>query len=202
MKKMIALSISLFFLSTQIFPQDVLSKNEEKQFKEIYKFVLDNYFDSTNSFILIDTTENLNISKIEFKKYFIASSEIGDPFLNRLDSSWLRFFLEIEQLKTPLRRFRLPNFSSTHSIRVVSKDSLKAAFNSDPLPWTGFWKTFGWANGWLELSDIILSKSKDKAIIEINHTKGELNGNGFIILIERMKNNKWIIIKRISTWIS
>ncbi len=91
-----------------------------------------------------------------------------------------------------------------HKLKTIAKvyaaALIRLAFRTNINGWHGFLNVFGWAYGYFELSDVLLSKNKRKAIVEINHHI-ERSGAGCIFLLEK-KKRKWIVGNWMQTWIA
>ncbi len=172
-------------------------KHKLKTIAKVYAAALNEpYFASEPKyFILIDSAVNKVITRTDYHSYmeqFSNPARKGHPAKLFLDSSWLGFLKQVDIKRKLLTSFLLPKINSIHSIRAVKRDSIRLAFRTNINGWHGFLNVFGWAYGYFELSDVLLSKNKRKAIVEINHHI-ERSGAGCIFLLEK-KKRKWILV--------
>ncbi len=180
-------------------------KHQLKTIAKVYAGALnDRYFAAEPKyFIVIDSTVNKAITRTDYHGYmeqFYIPARKGYPAKLLIDSSWLGFLKEADIKRKSLTTFLLPKINSIHSIRVIRRDSMRFFFKINVNTWTGFRNIFGWAQGYIELSDVILSKNKKKAIVEINQLRDSKSGGGVIFLLERRKR-KWIVVNSMQTWI-
>lgn len=180
------------------------TKKELKLFKEIYRTTINYHFRYKIKpfyFVLPNETVNKELPKIDFAEY--KENARGNSMDFTSDSAWIEFFKEADEKRKTLIRYTLPEIDSLDSIavRFTTKDSLDTVMSNGGF-WGTFQKTYGWAKGYLELSNVILSKKKDKAIIEINHHGGNDIGVGMLYLLKKDKNGKWTVVGGFNLWVA
>ncbi len=197
------LVILLLLCPLVIFAQ---GKQKLKTIVKVYSAALsDSYFATEPKYIiLIDSTFNKAITYTDYQTYmeqFSNPARKGYPAKLLIDSSWLGFLEEVDIKRKLLTSFVLPKINSIHGIRVIKKDSMRLAFKINANTWTDYRNIFGSAYGYVQISDVILSKNKKKAIVEINLLHDSKSGGGTIFLLERRKR-KWIVVNSMQTWIA
>lgn len=124
---------------------------------------------------------------------------LEDP---NLDSNWLNFIKNADKAKAVLTTIKLNEINSVHTIRLMVRDTFLKAQRENNEVGMGIISPYGWVDGWMTMSTPILSRNKDKAIIEISYVRGELDGNGGVLFLEKRKDDEWIVIQHLRTWIS
>ena len=196
-----ALAILFAFVSLQMTGQ---TKKELKIFKEVYSATLNDYETKPSNFILVNNSVNKKINETDYTTYmdyFSIAARKGHPAKFLLDSSWTSFFKDVEVKRKLLSSFVLPKINSIHYIRTVGRDSISKAFRNDAFNWSSFYNTFGNVKGWIELSNVMLSTNKKKALVELNYQGDSKTGVGYIYFLEK-KGKKWIVVNSMQTWIS
>jgi hypothetical protein len=192
--------IILLCLYSGLLSQVIPSKKELIIYHKIYGIAIDSFLNSKPTFLfLVNSTDNKRIRQFDFKELvdYLSRSKYS-----KLDSSWIDILKECEVRKHSFQSFSLDKIKSTHSIKLINRDTLFTILNDQYRPGNDLIKKYGWINGWMTVSNIFLSKNKNKAIVEISHTKSLQNGHGAILLLEKRKKGKWIVIEKWRTWVA
>jgi hypothetical protein len=67
--------------------------------------------------------------------------------------------------------------------------------------WFGFHRRFPGSAGWIIFSRIGLSKDLSQALVAVSSVRGELDGSGLLVLLEK-ERGVWRIRTRRTTWVS
>ena len=180
------------------------TKKDFKLFEKIYSAILDDFKENPTNFVIVDSTTNNAIDKTDYStymSYFSVPARKGYSAEFILDSSWIHFLKEVEVKRQGLMPFPLPKIKSIHSLKKVKRNTISNALKSNANSWTGFYNTFANTKGWIELSNVILSKNRDKAIVELNHHGDSRTGAGNIYFLEKRKQ-KWVVVNSMQTWIA
>jgi len=200
MVKRVAVIFVILFISSTTFSQKVISQKEVTEYLKIYGIALNNFLNFEPShFVLIDNTDNQEIQAFNFLESLDYLTRLEDP---NLDSNWLNFIKDADRAKAVLPTIKLKEINSVHTIRLLVRDTfLKFQRESNEVG-MGIISPYGWVDGWMTISTPIISKNKDKAIIEISYVRDELDGYGGVLFLEKRKDGEWIVIQHLRTWIS
>ena len=200
MCKKIILVINFLGICSGLFSQNTPTKKELKFYHEIYGIAIDSFLNTKPTFFfLVDSPDNRRIKDFNFTELV---DDLSRTKYTNLNSDWLDFLKECDNRKFFLQSFSLKPIKSIHSIKLTNKDTLFKILSEQYKPGNDLMNKYGWINGWMTISNVILSKKKNKAIVEISHTISSLNGQGAILLLQKGKKGKWIVIEKWRTWIA
>lgn len=93
-------------------------------------------------------------------------------------------------------------FDKSLDIVLISKEKIAELFNSEENGWAKFYANFPNAKGIIELSKIAFNYDKTKAIVSYGASfdRGK-GGVGYYILLNKV-DNKWVIAKKVMSWIA
>lgn len=192
-KKYFSLTVALFFCLS-LLSQEIFSKKDLKSLSYLYGIAVDSFVEKRPShFVLIDSSDNAAFKEVNLSGF--ANDSL-------LDSSWTNFLIQSDLKKTTLQTIKIDKIKTIHTVRYMNKDTILKIQRLNHDVGRGIVPPYGWIDGVMTVSTPILSTKKDKAIIEISYTRDELDGNGGVILLEKRKDGKWIVIRYIKTWIS
>ena len=182
------------------FAQNAPTKRKLSSFKKIYSSAISFYYGSKPAnIVLTDSTVNRYVAETSYndiadnldKRNVIFNGSV------KLDASWVSVLRKADKKKNNLKNYKLPDIKLNNwGIRLVSKDSIRLSMQD--MGMEGFRKVFQ-VGDYIELSSIILIKNK--AILELSRFNNELNAEGKIFFLKKIKK-KWVVVSFINTWVS
>ncbi len=153
-------------------------------------------------FILIDSIRNKEITTADYSLFKKKEWHFSESF--RKDSLWWNFLTDFSKMNKSLENGKLPSINSTDSIgiRMLSKYEMSTQLNPASGIWYEFQRVYSWADGYMELSDIIMSNTGNKAILELNYHQDSQSGYGQILFLEMNESNCWFVVASFGTWMS
>lgn len=199
MKKIVFIGVLLAAIHSPLcgIGQSTLTKKQ----KRAYSCAIEYVKGSSKSVIVIDSTNNGEFSRFLLSQFVKTSKDTINLLFDPMNESWMSFLNTVDDRRHILVTINLTSIEQLPQIRVINRDVFFRSLSSSRSPWTAMKTNYGDANGWIELSDILFSKNKKKAIIAIRHTKGELDAASYYLLLER-KQRRWQIMRRINISVS
>ena len=88
---------------------------------------------------------------------------------------------------------------------LIASSRLRADEGSMGPPDAAYWKEFHLrypgSSGWIQLSNVGLSPTRDHALLQAGETRGLMSGAGYWVLLRR-EGGRWSIVQRVKRWIS
>ena len=140
------------------------------------------------------------IKMTNIRDYLIIEN---NKYIIGLDTLFIKLHYLIDSLSYNKKKLSKSFFFETKVI-FTNKPKRKqfGFFNVDIMKfWERFYKKHPNSFGIFEVSDIVFSKDKKKAILYIGYQRRSLNGYGAVYLLIK-ENDKWKIIKKRGIWIS
>jgi len=191
MYKRTALLLIMLCMFYVMLSQKSTSKKELDLYNKIYGIAIDSFLSSKPLHVfLIDRTYNRHIQEFNFSQQ-----------LDKFDSDWIVFLKDADIRKSALPTLKLRQTKSIHTIRLLNSDTLLKIQAEKYQVGKGIEDRFGWIDGWVTISTPIISRNKDKAIVEINYTRDIKDGHGGMLFLEK-KNGNWIIVRYVQTWVA
>lgn len=118
--------------------------------------------------------------------------------LIRRDSSWIKLIHLFNQRSGEISRIKKGDLAfKDFDIKLITNRSIQNRFKREN-GWESFYRTFSSANGLYRVSSPVVYKNK--AMLYLSHSKGPLNGVGYIIFLE--EKTRWEVSHRIELWVS
>ena len=166
--------LTMMFLAFNLLSQVSTSKQEQKLCHKIYGIAIDSFLTSKPLHVfLIDSTDNRHIQEFNFSEQ-----------LDKFDSDWIVFLKDADIRKSALPKLKLKQTKSIHTIRLINSDTLFRIQAEKYQIGKGIEERFGWVDGWMTISTPIVSRNKDKAIVEISYTRDIKDGHGGMLFLD------------------
>jgi hypothetical protein len=201
MRSKIDVVILFVCCSAYAFAQSPKLKASDDLRKAVYSALMDSFCkEKTWAYSMEDSTRNHYIFEWPPPRYteHFDNSWMAKPTPFPLDAAWIPFLREVDTAISALRKIRIPEFPSIAKVYLLNRDTIRAHGGGG----RGFLKGFGWVQAHITLSDIAFSDNLDMAIVEFSEVCGGLCGTGYLIFLQRDKNNKWTVVYKLGLWIS
>jgi hypothetical protein len=197
MKKLILTIVILQFFTSAI---DAQSKREKKEIIRVYHIALNSSFNKEpHYFAMIDSTRNEGIRQFGFEDLWKSMHVNKD---STLSLSWISFLSIIKYADKSFERKKVPRLNTIHTIRILSEDSVRIFFEGNFQKDLGLVDKYGWAEGWIEISNVFFNDKRDKAVVEISHTRDPRDAYGDIFFLERRPGGQWFVRYRYRAWVA
>ncbi|MCB0633444.1 MAG: hypothetical protein R2824_02755 [Saprospiraceae bacterium] len=114
------------------------------------------------------------------------------------DSSWIGVIKAYNQSSGETNRINTGDLNlAGYNIKLLSNLRIQKIFKRKA-GWKRFYHKFADSNGLYRVSAPIVQGNK--AVLHLSHTKGALNGVGYVFLLE--KTEQWEVIQLIELWVS
>ncbi len=158
---------------------------------EVINAILDEYYGDVKFMLIEQKTQPvydlyIESAKRKLKDMGIKDSSIFKDYRNKNNQ---QYFLS-EKLNRP-------------NIKLINKLELNCLFSEKDAVenWEKYYRKYKFSSGNYTFARPGFNKNKDKAIIEYGYMAGPMTGEGSLVLLEKI-DNKWKVIKRLSTWAS
>jgi hypothetical protein len=115
------------------------------------------------------------------------------------DSSWVKLIRTYNQRSEEISLVRKGALKlERYDIKLISNRAINRMFKKAQ-GWDHFYRKFSGTKGLFRVSSPVVDE--DKAILYLSHSKGPLNGVGYVVLLWQ-EQGWWKVIQRVELWVS